>query len=122
MIKLVKRNDVGFTSVVKEALKYELFIPSFTFHNMLEDYTDDIKELCIYYDEEPVALGMIWRYPRGHYPIPDEDNIGCYVKPAYRRQGIGTKVVQALGGIQHRMWRPGETQDTGKFWLHAETI
>ena len=117
MIKLVNRNDVGFSHVVNEALKYTLYIPDFTFEEMLNHYTDDIKSICLLYDEEPIGMGMVWQYPEGVYIVEEGDHIGCYIKPEYRRKGYGTKIVNALGGVEGRLWRPGESQETGLFWI-----
>jgi len=120
MIKLVNRNEVGFSHVVNEALKHNLFVPDFTFYEMLTEYTDNIIKLCILYDEEPIGLGMVWRYPQDVYVVEDCDHIGCFVKPEYRRKGHGSKIVAALGGTKGLMWRPGETQDSGLFWLEMD--
>lgn len=115
MLKIVSRNDVNFSCTVNEILKHELYVPGWFFETLLRAETDCIKSISVIYDEEPVAVSMVWEYP-ANFSIEGEQ-IGCFVKEEYRRQGYGTRAVRALG-MEDRAWRVG-TEDSGEFWINV---
>lgn len=115
MIKLIQRTDYAFASCVKEAIEARLFIPGYTFETMLRVHDDLITSLAILSDEDgPIGLGMTWYYPLD-YEIFGEQ-IGVFVKHTHRKQGLGSKIVAAMGGVGDRAWRAGDT-GSEHFWI-----
>lgn len=64
------------------------------------------------------GLAMLW------YDIDCNDKlvsyIGCYVKKPYRRQGFGTELLNALGGVGDHYWSPNSPGSDEFFLRNTE--
>jgi RimJ/RimL family protein N-acetyltransferase len=116
MIKIVQRNDTNFTKTINEVIEAELYRDFFL--DLFIYYTDEIKSLSVIYDEDPVAVAVVWNYPP-NYNIGGE-HIGVYVEEAYRGLGLGRQAVEALGGIKDRNWLLGD-DNSGEFWINVQS-
>ena len=126
MIRLIRRNDITFSSAVKEAISHRLYEPNWTFEELLHCYDDNITNIALFHPisvvygelilHAPVGIAMSWFYP-GKYNI-DGEHIGCWVKPEFRRQGIGSQLVKKIG-MANRHWMTGE-YGSEKFFMRNE--
>lgn len=97
---------------IERALKLKLYVPGFFFEKLYRQFPEYIKKIAIV---DSVAVAIVFEYPE-EYEIYGEQ-IGCFVHPKYRRQGYGTKAIEAVGGIRDREWRIGE-EGSGHFWTN----
>lgn len=106
MILSVTRDDERFSSMVKQAIAYNLFIEDWTFEELLKHKDDNITRIAMAYnDQYPVGIAMTWFYPAS-YNI-DGEHIGVYVSQLYRGAGLGRLLINSVGGVRDRYWLPG---------------
>lgn len=88
------------------ALRARLYVPVNTYTmkawylGIINEYYFNYEKIVIVFDgDKPVAAGIKSKFKF--------DVIGTYVKPVYRRKGIGTEVLRTLVGKNKFAWERG---------------
>lgn len=106
-------------TLFNEALKNELYTDEDSiFYLLLTEKQNYIVEATLLdHGGETVGLGLVWVYPE-EFNIEGE-HIGIYIKKSHRRLGLGSLLLDSMGGIGERQWMPGEP-GSEYFWTQNE--
>ena len=92
---VLTKDEPEFDALIDFVITRNLFPWGYEFERLLFRANNEIEMIAC----NDWGCALVWK-TGGH------EYIGCYVKPQYRRQGVGTRLIKLLGGVGDRRWSP----------------
>ena len=92
---VLTKHDPELDALIDFAICNKLFPWGYEFERLFFHANEQIEIMSC----NDYGCAVVWKNGEHEY-------IGCYIKPQYRRQGFGSKLIEDVGGVGERRWSP----------------
>ncbi len=95
----ISRVPTTISYAAQQALKLELYqYRWWMFHQVLDENHSIIKMATAFYRRKRIGISLFWNYDdlSGYETSDYGTQLGCYVRPEFRRHGIGRMLIERM--------------------------